>query len=563
MWARALLLAAPVALVLSAAAHADAFGGCDGYPEPTAEGDGMTSGAPPLVVLGPPGQEAPQSRRTELGPIGIGDCDVALAALPAKYWKRRASLLQARAIHRMETTNGAAAAMVDLDLADRAGEGQDDPYYERSLGLGISLVRAYALRQMGEPAQAESYAMRTLARRPFDWPTNVSAVLAMGPSASDDNVEKAVQGMARLSPYSIDVLFRQAVREGRYEEMIALYPQLVPSEQFGDPDSSRQAKAELEERNRADTEIFWARRASVCAYALAATGRGAEARAMIESARERLARAVQDPGQRTQYPRELVLSANQRIAASAGPLIDQWAAQVELRAMLSEDRFGEVIIALPRLKPVDDWPSVELFNTLAARLPFIAPSASARAKSLQQDMSARADRPEHDLQVLWTSLPAPEAADRIPPYRKAQRALNLFGGGGSDFGQDGDGFTEFAQADKGLTIVRFRSYEGDASTASEMALLRAADLALQAGRPGFIVVARQDAEFTVTKNRPTDLQGRRTLGDGYETEFQVAFVDPAALPAAYKDASWRVIDAASVHAALAPIYQAAPAKKAS
>lgn len=74
----------------------------------------------------------------------------------------------------------------------------------------------------------------------------------------------------------------------------------------------------------------------------------------------------------------------------------------------------------------------------------------------------------------------------------------------------------------------------------------------QAGKKGLIVVSRKDTSFHID----TTYYGNtvRSDPDGYQTELDVVFVDPAALPPQYADAGWRVIDADAVYAALAPVY---------
>lgn len=86
----------------------------------------------------------------------------------------------------------------------------------------------------------------------------------------------------------------------------------------------------------------------------------------------------------------------------------------------------------------------------------------------------------------------------------------------------------------------------------EMALLRAADLARQSGKKGLIIVDRHDTAFTIS----TESYGTvvRTDPNGFETDLDVLFVDPNALPAKYQDQGWRVIDVDEAYNSLAPVY---------
>ena len=130
---------------------------CDGYGTPTENGDGMTKEARGLFGLFAPLGSAGNTRRStpSLGASGMAACDEALAdpRLLDKHWLRRASLIRARAMHDLAASNPD-QALIDLDRAQAAIRTPDDPYIRRSLGLGIKLVRAFALRSKGDMAGA-------------------------------------------------------------------------------------------------------------------------------------------------------------------------------------------------------------------------------------------------------------------------------------------------------------------------------------------------------------------------------------------------------------------------
>ena len=123
---------------------------------------------------------------------------------------------------------------------------------------------------------------------------------------------------------------------------------------------------------------------------------------------------------------------------------------------------------------------------------------------------------------------------------------------GSQADLDTEGYRVSTPDDQGVTSISFRGDRSSGSIVEEMALLCAADTARQAGKKGLIVVGRKDTSFHID----TTYYGNtvRSDPDGYQTELDVVFVDPAALPPQYADAGWRVIDADAVYTALAPIY---------
>ena len=93
------------------------------------------------------------------------------------------------------------------------------------------------------------------------------------------------------------------------------------------------------------------------------------------------------------------------------------------------------------------------------------------------------------------------------------------------------------------------------SVVEEMALLRAADLAREAGKGGFVIRQRRDYERT----RNTTYYGMvlRSDPDGYSTEIEVDFVDLDPLPEVYRLTPWRVLKAEEIFAQLGPVYAGA------
>jgi hypothetical protein len=530
----ALVLSAflPATQALAAGATSQDYRSCDGYGEPTDSGDAMTTRNTLLFFMAPVGYGTTAKSAPASGFAGIASCDSALADVPAKYWMRKASLLRARAMHRLDGGDSK-GALADLDLADAAAAGMNDPMYTRSLGLGIAFVRAYAIRRAGDQAKAETLAMQTHALRPYNRQTGTSALVAMGPGASQDNQDALIRNLATLVPAEVDVLFVRAFRSAHYDTAISLYSQLSPPKEIGDVSIS---KAQLFERDLRDfrtAQAFWAGRSGAYAFALAALGRASDARAAIDAARARLATATAPPppvvvqdvkDHVAEAYRDSIAAAHAQSAIESGKIIDGWVPKVEAR-----------IAAAAAAKDVKKLPG---------------PKKGAPINTITVQSRVPDGTTDPGIDALFKDLPEPEIAARIPPYVEAKKPWLAMTGSQADM--DAEGYRDSAADESGVVTVGFRGDHGTASTVEEMALLRAADLARQAGKKGIIVVGRKDTRFQVN----TTMYGTiiRTDPDGYETRLDVVFVDPAALPAQYAGAAWRVIDADAVYAALAPVY---------
>jgi hypothetical protein len=118
---------------------------------------------------------------------------------------------------------------------------------------------------------------------------------------------------------------------------------------------------------------------------------------------------------------------------------------------------------------------------------------------------------------------------------------------GSQADSEVAGYRETSRPDGGVT-VRFRGALSLRAQVEEIALLRAVELARQAGKRGFIITDRWDTSWS------TELLYYRTPfrsdPDGFETELDFQFVDP---PAGDVEA-WLGLRADSVCNALVPAY---------
>jgi hypothetical protein len=552
-----------VAMLALGSAHAEAtasqYRGCDGYGEAGTAGDGMVQNPSGWAHLFGNAPLPANDRSTpHSGALALADCDAAIASLPAKHWMRKVSLLSARALHRIELSD-AKGALADLDLATAAANGSTDPYYLRSLGWSLGVIRAYALRHNGDQAQATALALAALAQRPYNRQASFMVLLAMGPQADEAAIHTVQVALARLIPAHSVTLFERAFETGNFADAVNLCSQLTPSQELGIVNAAPGQQANLNWRNFRRATLFRASTGMMCAYALAAIGRDDEARAAIEQTRAKLASDTVPPpplSAKEQKDRETVslhdgdVDIRKRSAQEGSTVIDQWATYVDLRLKVSQGKTDEVLEALKTVKLPHSWAAVDLVEALTAKLPKAKQSLVPTTQSLRAELGrSRDDVREGKPATFFRDLPEVETSDRSSAYSEQ-------GGWLAGFLFDGPipkGFKAENNAALGYTPVH---YSGSGITTGaaveEMALLRAAELARAAGKKGLVVIKRQDVERSMTTyyySTPIN-----TTPTGFETELDVVFVDPANLPDAYKTAPWRVLDADEIYNALAPFY---------
>lgn len=562
------LLLVPTAPAL-AQNGASAFSNCDGYGMPASGGDGMTKYANVWGIFNPPGYGTTARTSAHYGEQALAQCDAALAdpKLRPEFWMRRVNLLRARALHNLEIGDPA-AALADLDRAAAAAQAPDDIFYARSLGLSLEMTRAYALRQQGKTEEAARIALAAWSKRPYTRSLAVGALFVIGEHSTLPEAEQMRRAIARFQPTSNLRIYRDLIEERRWAEAAGLYPQLQPPLQ----QKRVTGYGGTFDRRYADTYedgMFRITYAGSQAYSLAVLGRYAEARAVMDEARTTFNWAVETP--QAPLPRkpggkvpkdqldayEAEVTGRRRLSRDGRPLLTIWTTFIEQRILVAEGKIDAVFESLRQQAIPGDPLGVEFIDALLAKLP---PAEKSAIKSLK-DLRARIDEPRTEelpsrkdsITVLFEYLPDPEISARLPRYKKS---AILFG--------SIDGFTvtpvdrpKIGNAET-LTI-RFRGVSAPAVIVEEMAILKAADIAREKGKGGFVILSRDDVEHSVTSTYygvPL-----RTDPNGYETSFTVALVDLAKPEAPFDGAMWRIIDANAVFDALSPVYLRPEAKR--
>lgn len=515
---------AAVAFASSAGAQSADWAACDGYGAANRSGDGMTEYANFLLIFNPPGYGTTARGGTGRGAYAVAACTNVLDDLHGDHWRRRINLLQARALHQIELGQ-AEAALADLDLAQTTVEASPTDFlFDRSQRVSLMLVRAWALQRLDRADEARALVAQAAAQRPYDRGV-VGMIDSLGLAEGSEIEQSVAEQRMRLDPRTRAARAVDLFEARRYAEFLPVADYAV----------NASGLREME---------FTVLLDSMRAYALAATGRFDEADALLAT----LQNAPQPAAvAKSLQQREGRLVPSRPPSAQLARIVESTALAVERRRMIAEGRAAEVIADLPRRPVTRDSVGADLLLALADAAPS---EHEADLRSLAEQALADTGRDSSvdqpaNLEHVFEALPAAEIPQRRSAWREARRPFLSMEGSASDL--DAIGYRERTLPD-GRVTVRFRGITTPNGQVEEMALLRAALLAREAGYGGFIITERRDTEWSInTTQYGVTL---RTDPNGYETEIDVRFVQPGAAdaPAALVLESDRLI------ADLSPIY---------
>lgn len=517
------------------------FLSCDGFPTPGRRFDGMTGQS----NLWGANMGDPDRARLNLGRAGIQSCNESLGdsrLLPA-YNLRRASLLQARALHRL-ATNDNAGALADLDASDSALG--DDVLGRRSVGLATGLLRAYVLLLSGDRQAAAQRAEAVLAARPWEPNLALAAVRIQLAARGDwDAYQAHLRDLSRNNPRLIAMLFALAVARGAFDEAVRLYPQIafeVPRQRGGYVIQGLLI-------TRVDTIAHQLEAQGAYAYALAATGAHDQAREQIADARGTLAQLMAPPippeGRTNPTDdQEREHDAFVDLGRGVGVSLERFERLIRLRIQVADGNVQAVVAELQSSPAGLDGAALDLVRAISATgEPMrreLAPVIAEGERRIANDMDGFRLLPLSELVRL---LPEPETQERTPAFTRGSNSILL---------GEREGFGSRRSESEGAQTLTYTSGRGSLATANELVLLRAAQLARENGHRGFIVVNHQETTRSIANTYFGTEISRQP--NGQAVEIDVVFVDPAHLPPAYAAAPWRVIDADAVWNALGPIY---------
>lgn len=533
---------AVLALGITVPAHAgvsEDFSECDGLKKPKSSDDGMRGEATfPSYRFG--GREAPS--RT------LAACNRVLESgkLLPEQTLRRAHVMRARAAAKLELGD-AAGALADIDAAQEAGKAYaGDFFYDRSMGVSLDLLRALALNETGDRKAALALAEAAAAKRTYA--LEVQRVAGMLRAANGDKPTDPTvwQGLARIDPATRGIFSQLASQPVDLAGLAAAAG--TPSVTL--PKAPSLSAIMTDGGNIARLLSEWSapvNGAMTKAYALAAHGQPEAARAWVEATRAALDAAGptgSSPGEEgKQAPKDIVaLLVEMARTEHFKPLADL----VDARIAIAEGRLDDAATLLQG-KQLRATPVTEEFHAAyaAARaagavgapdLPALAPAA----KRGPTRLSAMAD----DLLIR------PESQRKLIDYEKSRpNILGALVGAAFSMGTTllggidrTAGFRSTPNED-GSIKVEYTGNTTSGPVVQEMTLLRAAELAREAGKSHFYVVGRNDYQRYLTQSM-NGVPMNRTL-TGYKTELTIRLLGEGEADA---------LDAVAVIDALGPVY---------
>lgn len=485
----------------------------------------------------------PHTLKVAYGAKGIAACDRALAdpRLDARYGERRARLLLYKAIHQIAAKEDF-AALVSLDESDRliAAGG---PRLAALYGPGNRALRAVGLYRLKKEAEAEALLKTLSDGRPYSLSVrSLTNIVRLIFNQESEARRSLMRDQAVYSPGHLRLLYLDALSRGRFEEALAIAPQIS----FDLPKSRGGWSLEGVENRKYELIEDRARFAGSTAYALAALGRAAEAKAKLDEGRAELLEAAAPPAR----PEDLEFlgsgkrkdwEARKAAAAKARPILDSWEQAIAFRAKARGMTFAQVMSA-------ENRPDQEIVVIASDFLRQAQVDTVAEGKKRDAVVEAVEKVGEESI-VKALGLTIAELVERLETLREAGGEVKMRREGGNWLRTDLEGYAIFKSDDPGLFNVRFGTLSAPPAAIEEAALLKAADHAAEMSMDGIVLESVQ-----VIKRQFVTYGGGPVSSGGNEVRLLVRPVRTAALPTHVAEARWRVLPVAGLRAALAPKY---------
>lgn len=484
------------------------------------------------------------------GQSGIQACDAALAnpLLIDAYWRRRASLLQARALHQLGAKDNA-GALATLDQADALLAQKHDPAMDRTLGLGNQVLRAVALYRDKHTDQAEALLAKVDASRPY----SLTVAGATGGVRMIFNYSRAdhtrlMRDRVRLDPHMLHTLFWLSLDFGEFEDALTYADALtfdLPRSHGGWTLVGGDRQYDLIEQ-RATT-------AGGRAYALSALGRDDEALKVMTAAKGDVDDAMQPPpppadGAKLSKRVQADYDARKAAGQKALTALTDWANAIRIRQLAAKTAFSDVSAIG---QPLGGDAVIVRTDILRQFKPINLAEASAiQALITKIEDGDDVDRRKAlamNLNELARTLPGASDADSLPKMRG--EGLNIWR-------TNLEGYAIASAEDPALFNVRFSGLSAPKAALEEAAVLIAAREAQKRGKDGFILEAVQRISRSLTTYSLYSYRPSGSSPAGYEVRYLVRPVDVATLTP--EQAKLRVIRVADVLGALQDVYPMQP-----
>lgn len=464
---------------------------------------------------------------------GIEQCTAALDALAVDTeWERRAALLRSRAKFYVAVRQHK-AALSDLDVI-AAIEKPDIPY-SRSFAVSLNMIRALAYMGAGRRDDATSAAYKAMQARPWSPRVAQFAFVLSSLRSKIPAGEKPIwDNLVRLDPDYFEKRAGNLVRAGDWKDAINDWQSVKPA-----PGEIGQAYI-----NVPNVQVTGAPGIPVTGVNIGRTAQAAIAAYVAgrpDLANAWLAKAkvgINTPHEATRFERDfnIAMKPEERLAE-----LNKWTGLFEAAAFMGK---GEAESAANKLEALPEMPfsqtTLALMRTVGEKLP---PNSHDHLRSLlsQVEEQFQLDRNEQyvskfDPAQLLDEIPDHEEVMLANPYQTAVKFLKA------------NGFSAKVAQDGKTADVSFFGNKSHPFAIGEMALLKAADLAVERGQPAFRVISNDDFVQTSTMTMYGRPVGPAKV-TGHSTKLKIEFVDHSV-----SQGSVDIIQAADVQAALGPIY---------
>lgn len=521
-----------LALAWTTAAHAsdiDIFAGCDGFGKPGKSADSF-GGPANTMRFGEYDSGSSQAI--------IAACTDALAhpkLLPTQTM-RRAHLLRARALAYLLAGN-LPKSLEDIDLAAAASNGtEQDALYQRSMAVSLNLLRALAYDKMGNAGEAQRLAREASAARAYSVEVQrVAAHLLLGSGQHDTAANATLLAASRLDPEFAQYQMTVLGLVGDFKGMVSLAPSRADSGiPIRDP-----ADASARPFETAKAEHLQLLTPMLLAYARATTGDAQGARRDFAGAKARIDSLSVSPSQ----PASVGAAAQPAQPSPYAQLSAQYEARIEARIAMLEGRKADAIAKLNGIRLPNDAVTTDLLKAMGATPPGASGNTGDRPSALRQALFGEMAR---------LAMIEPETVKTNSVYKRSRpNILGALVGAAFSMGttllegvKNTDGFSAKQNPD-GSVQVSLTGATIAPAVVREMTLLRAAELAIEAGKPSFVITSRHDYTrmWTTTRYGATI----SSIPSGYKTDIVIRFVSP-------DQPEPRAFDAKAVVEALGPYY---------
>ena len=328
---------------------------CDGFGGIGNSGDGIGS----LTLLRSPSPGA-LIRRLNIDPTAVQACTSAIDDLDTnypKYWVRKASLLQSRALHRIDKGEFE-LGLADIQAAKDAVAENRNAYFHRSIGVNTYFIEALLLSKLGRQEEAEKLALATLRIRDHVPRAVSAAMVAVGPNATESTRRYLIDQLVRTNPNSIHFRLIYYFENQEFERVIAEEKNLIAPVLLEDAKRGIRQEYYQKEKQRSHSAEFWVDALGRVSYAHASLGNNDAAKATLLAAEERMNSYIIDdvspPPQA--MPDERTLSVvkeqvNLEIQTSVKELLDFWTTLVNVRSMINSGDTSGATNVVEKLTP--------------------------------------------------------------------------------------------------------------------------------------------------------------------------------------------------------------------